>query len=266
MNDFIIVEWSGGKRKLYKATCSTCGADRGYKKPALVKGNCKSCQKKKDCGTLGIIKKCISCQSTDVPDPSKHWFAGPTCYRCYGKIYRKDNKEAIRTRIDKWREVNKEQHRALEIKWRQDNKGRKDASDRAWRANNLEHVRKSSRERQKKKEATDLSFKIARRLRGRFNKFIKNKDAESYEVLAKYITYTYDEATKHIESLFAPGMTWSNYGVNGWHIDHIRPLCSFDLTVKNEIIEAWKLYNLRPLWCVDNWKKSKQDKLCKKKN
>ena len=30
-------------------------------------------------------------------------------------------------------------------------------------------------------------------------------------------------ARAHIESLFEEGMTWDNWSVNGWHIDHIIP-------------------------------------------
>lgn len=261
--DFILVNWSKGVRKLFKASCSTCGVDRGYKRPDRLIGNCKSCQGKIKAGTLGQTKQCVACNTTKVNNPSKDWFAGPTCSKCYGKTYRQNNKAKIRKSINNWREVNKEKHQASEKQWRKDNKERKDATDTAWREANKEHVRKLARENQRRRELIDPSFRIARRLRSRFNKFIKQNDAESFEVLSKYIDYTWDDLRKHIEAQFEPWMNWDNNTVNGWHIDHIKPLCSFDLTNKNEIIEAWKLSNLRPLKCTDNWHKSKQDKQCK---
>jgi len=47
-------------------------------------------------------------------------------------------------------------------------------------------------------------------------------------------------------------MTWQNYGE--WHIDHIRPLCSFDFesTQDASFKKAWSLDNLQPLWAEDN--------------
>ena len=35
-----------------------------------------------------------------------------------------------------------------------------------------------------------------------------------------------DTFVKHLENQFVEGMTWENYGK--WHIDHIKPLCTFD--------------------------------------
>ena len=50
----------------------------------------------------------------------------------------------------------------------------------------------------------------------------------------------------HLERQFRRGMTWENYGVF-WHVDHIRPLASFDLTDAGQMRAAWCLSNLRPL-------------------
>ena len=63
----------------------------------------------------------------------------------------------------------------------------------------------------------------------------------------------------HIESQFTPQMTWDNHG-KVWHIDHIRPLCSFDLTNENDIKEATKRSNLRPMLVEEHLKKSAEDR------
>jgi hypothetical protein len=57
----------------------------------------------------------------------------------------------------------------------------------------------------------------------------------------------------YLESRFQPGMTRSNYGM--WHVDHIRPVSSFDHTDMGEVRECWHYTNLQPLWARDNLRK-----------
>ena len=69
------------------------------------------------------------------------------------------------------------------------------------------------------------------------------------------VGYTLADLMAHLESLFAPGMTWSNIGE--WHIDHRRPRSSFvyDSPADPEFHACWSLANLQPLWAVDNMTK-----------
>ena len=60
------------------------------------------------------------------------------------------------------------------------------------------------------------------------------------------------ELKTHLESRFAPGMNWDNYGFTGWHIDHIIPCAAFDLTKKDEAQKCFHFTNLQPLWARDN--------------
>lgn len=75
------------------------------------------------------------------------------------------------------------------------------------------------------------------------------KGGHKWEAL---VGYTVHELKAHLEGLFAEGMSWENYGLHGWHIDHIKPLSSFS---EDDIMEAWRLENLQPLWSWDNWSK-----------
>ena len=60
----------------------------------------------------------------------------------------------------------------------------------------------------------------------------------------------------YIESMFIEGMTWENYGPNGWHVDHIIPL--FTAKTEEDIFKLCHYTNLQPLWAEDNLKKGKK--------
>ena len=54
----------------------------------------------------------------------------------------------------------------------------------------------------------------------------------------------------HIEAQFTNGMSWDNR--SEWHVDHIKPVCSFDLTDPEQQGVCFHYTNLRPLWARDN--------------
>lgn len=66
---------------------------------------------------------------------------------------------------------------------------------------------------------------------------------------------TIEELRTHLEAQFQEGMTWDNYGRDGWHIDHIKPCSSFDLLKEAEQRECFHYTNLQPLWAKDNLSK-----------
>lgn len=59
----------------------------------------------------------------------------------------------------------------------------------------------------------------------------------------------------HIESHFTDGMTWANHGNDGWHIDHVRPVASFDLSDAAQRQECFHFTNTQPMWATENMKK-----------
>ena len=72
---------------------------------------------------------------------------------------------------------------------------------------------------------------------------------------------TINKYKKYLESKFYPNptngeqMTWENYGLHGWHIDHIRPCASFDLTNEKEQLECFNFKNTQPMWAEENRQK-----------
>jgi hypothetical protein len=77
------------------------------------------------------------------------------------------------------------------------------------------------------------------------------KSGSSRELLGCSIS----EVRKHLEAQFATGMTWANHGK--WHIDHIRPCCTFDLSNPAQQRACFHYTNLRPLWAHDNLSRPK---------
>lgn len=77
------------------------------------------------------------------------------------------------------------------------------------------------------------------------------RDGESGVVL-RTLGYTVAQLRRHLERQFTDGMTWARFTAGDIHIDHRRPLASFDLADPNEWRHAWALSNLQPLWAPDN--------------
>jgi hypothetical protein len=108
----------------------------------------------------------------------------------------------------------------------------------------------------KTKLQTDQTLiKLKKSLRRRFKKALDGNKMGGKAVA--YLGCTVPELKDYLFSMFQPGMFWDNYG--DWHIDHIKPLCSFDLTNEEEIKKACNYSNLRPLWARDNIEKAKED-------
>jgi len=98
---------------------------------------------------------------------------------------------------------------------------------------------------------SDPAYKLAYNLRCRLHKAIniQSKSGSAVQDLGCSIP----EFKAHIESLFTEGMSWDNHGE--WHLDHIKPLASFDLSDRDQFLEACHYKNYQPLWALDNLKK-----------
>ena len=96
----------------------------------------------------------------------------------------------------------------------------------------------------------NISFKLAESLRKRLNIALKKNYKAGSAI--KDLGCSVDNLKKYLESKFSNGMGWENYGVCGWHIDHIIPLSSFDLSDREQLLLACNYKNLQPLWAADN--------------
>lgn len=118
------------------------------------------------------------------------------------------------------------------------------------RAKSNETAKHYCRERRKR----DPIFKLLAYVRGRIRGALKRKTAKKSNKTEQLLGCSAHELKMHLEILFKDGMSWNNYGK--WHVDHIKPCCSFDLTNPEEQEACFHYSNLQPLWAEDNLKKS----------
>ena len=97
-------------------------------------------------------------------------------------------------------------------------------------------------------------YKLQVLLRTRFKRALKN-NSKSKSAL-KLIGCTIKQLKQHLENQFKEGMTWKNYNIFTWHIDHIIPCCKFDLSKEEEQKKCFHYTNLQPLWAKENLRKS----------
>lgn len=122
---------------------------------------------------------------------------------------------------------------------------------RAWREKNIDRLREVNRAYDAKQMAENIQRRLSKNLRHRLRKAMlgETRGISAVRDLGMSIT----EFRAYLEARFLPGMSWENYGK--WHIDHIRPLKSFDLTDPAQARAACHFSNLQPLWAIDNIRK-----------
>ena|ERR1035437_5343669 len=144
------------------------------------------------------------------------------CVKEYRKEYNKSNKEKIR-------------------KQQQD-----------YYLNNKEQILVHQKKYESNKVKTDIQYKLSRAIRSRLRSALKGNVKSGSAV--RNMGCTISELMVRFEKQFQPGMAWNNHG--HWHIDHIKPLSSFDLTNRQQFLEACHYSNLQPLWATENLHKA----------
>ena len=150
---------------------------------------------------------------------------------------RPDVKEAQRLKRQSYREKNLEKIKEKEKLYYQ-------------RPEVKERVRKKRESGYYKSYLQRPEVKIKELHRNRLQNLAKKQKAKKYIETSHLFGTSMKKVVKHIEDQFVEGMSWDNHGE--WHIDHIKPLCSFDLNNLEEQKKAFHFTNLQPLWALDN--------------
>ena len=168
----------------------------------------------------------------------------------YDKRYREQNKLKIAEYKKQWANENAEQIAERMKTYRQEN-GEKLALEKSQYAkNNRPKINKRQSAYTKYRCDTDPLYKLTKNTRKMVSRYMLGEKSKRTQEI---VGCTFEELKIYIENQFTEGMSWDNYGIDGWHVDHIKPLAVANS--QEEIISLNHYTNLQPLWALDNLKK-----------
>lgn len=184
-------------------------------------------------------------------------------------FWRIKNLEKVKENHRKWSSENKEKLKQWSREYYQKNRDKVLEGQRKRRQNNLEKVRAIARLSARKNQKQRLAYcyemrrkkpqiRIANSLRARLRNALRDQRLPKSGHLKELLGTDFDGLMIHLESKFKPGMSWENYG-RAWHIDHLRPLASFDLSKADQQAVACHYTNLQPLWASENCAKGARE-------
>ncbi len=248
------------ERQCSNSTCFACAAAR---KKAYYEANPE--------GTAARRKAHYEANREEIAATKKAYReANPEEERARKKAYYEANREKVAASQKAYREANREKHLARKKAYYEANREEVAAREKVYLAANKEKVaarRKAYYEANREEViaramayvANNPQAKAATNLRTRIGDALRaanaTKSARTLELLGASI----EEVRAHLEAQFKLGMTWDNWSIHGWHIDHIKPCASFDLTDPEQQKACFHYSNLQPLWAKDNL--SKNDRL-----
>jgi hypothetical protein len=247
----------------------------------MEKKVCSKCKEEKEVCEFGKRKDSKDGLSRECKSCSKLWkLNNRERVLEYNKNYNQKNKEKLNGYKKKWKQSNfeqisnfqknykkknKEKLNEYQKKWNQSNTEKIKKSQKIWRENNSEKVKEyykkwyeqnkeKNKEKSKLRKENNIVYLISCRVRKRMSEYIKKNNILKKNKTFEIVGITPLELSNYLESKFLEGMSWDNYGIYGWHIDHIIPLSS--AKTEDEIYKLCHYTNLQPLWAEDNLKKS----------
>lgn len=207
---------------------------------------CKTCQVEKDLSQFYFYSKksqymsyCRSCDTVRKMEWASKFQDKEKRYETQKKWVSR-NREKLRVNYKKYHNNNKEKRKVERVA-----RLKRNLLNPEFKAKFLEKRR--ARYQRRMKEPT---FKLSRILRSRLQGAHVKKRGASLTMLGCSL----QEFRAHLESQFHSGMSWENYGMYGWHVDHIYPIavCKTD----EQLAKCFHYTNCRPLWYKENLIKS----------
>lgn len=173
----------------------------------------------------------------------------------YNRTWRENHKQAIKEYNIRYRRKHRQETQAYNKRYTETHKEIiKKRSRQYYRSDARKRHRNAYNRRRRK---ADIAFRLMQNIRAKIPTEIRRgrKGGRTIELLGCSIA----RLKQYLEKQFTEGMSWNNYGLHGWHIDHKKPCASFDLSNPAEQRKCFHYSNLQPLWAADNYKKSDKE-------
>ena len=168
------------------------------------------------------------------------------------KIYYQKNKKHHLEQCKRWRLQNKEKIKESEHQKYLQNKEKILAMNKRWQINNADFYRSQQKIYRRTERKKYPHVRILESLRARLSAALKSANAYKTNHTMELVGCSIQFLVKYLESQFDDEMSWTNYGITGWHVDHKKACSTFDLTKIEEQKKCFHYTNLQPLWWEDN--------------
>lgn len=210
-------------------------------------------------GMHGVRRDCKECNKQKA---AAHRKSNPEYY----ERYHAENADHTKERLARYLADNRDEINRKKREWRKKNPEKSSSRykidpvsareyDREYRKRNIERLRVKARDTMRERRKLPKHRLNATIVSGvkRGLKIGSKGGRRTFALLG----YTAVQLMAHLESQFLPGMTWDNFGFNGWNIDHKIPLSAHNFETPDDLDfkRAWALENLQPMWQFDNYSK-----------
>jgi len=162
------------------------------------------------------------------------------------------NKEKLIKKYKKYYSEHKENYKINRERYYKENREVLLKNAKEYGSKNKERRNKRDKERRK----IDPGFRIRSNLSRRINQSLRFCGSKKSKKTIELLGCSIAELKNYLELKFEDGMSWNNYGKNGWHIDHIIPCVYFNLSTLEDQKKCFHYTNLQPLWEKDNFNKN----------
>jgi hypothetical protein len=188
------------------------------------------------------------------------------CVEC-AKATRKRYALQIKRIQATWYQNNKDKVKEQTTEWVKKNREKVNEKSRRWIRNNPEkHKEIQTRAEEKRRDQRsferaerrkdDLGYLLKERYRDRILKAVKNNCSEKAYKTAELLGCTVPEFIDHLKKTMKEGMTWEKFmESDAIHLDHIKPIASFDLNSSEEQLKCFHYTNYQLLWKKENLSK-----------